>query len=134
MLLVYLSLKSKKYNNKKISIAISIIAGLFAMFKPFGVATLITILIAIWLIVSSVVKLIMALELRKIKEQTWIFDLTVAALVIIIGILILINPFSSYMILSVYVGVMMTMYAAMDIVEQLFIRKRAKTIMKIFEK
>ena len=113
---------------------LSIIAGAFAIFKPFGVATLITILIAIWLIISSVIKLLMALELRKIKDNTWIFDLTVAALVIIIGVLILVNPFRSNMILSVYIGVMMTMYAAMDVVEQFFIRKRAKAIMQIFSK
>ena len=113
---------------------ISIIAGLFAIIKPFGVATLITVLIAIWLIVSSVVKLILALELKRIKEKSWIFDLTVAILVIIIGILILFNPFSSYMILSVYVGVMMCMYAAMDIVEQFLFRKRVDKILKIFSK
>jgi len=113
---------------------ISIIAGLFAIFKPFGVATLITVLIAIWLIISSVVKLVLAIELRRIKEKTWIFDLTVAILVIIIGMLILFNPFNSYMILSVYVGVMMTMYAAMDVVEQFFLRKRVNDIIKIFNK
>ena len=113
---------------------ISIIAGLFAIFKPLDVATLIVVLIAIWLIVSSVIKLIMALELRKIKEDSWIFDLTVSVLVIIIGILLLINPFKSNMILSVYVGVMMSIYASMDLVEQFFIRKRTKIIMKIFSK
>lgn len=113
---------------------ISIIAGTFAIFKPIAVETLITIIIAIWLIVSSVVKLIMALELKKIKEDTWIFDLTVAILVIALGILILVNPFKGNMLLSVYIGVMMSMYAAMDIIEQFFIRKRAKAIMQLFEK
>lgn len=113
---------------------LSIIFGLFAIFKPFGVATLIVVLVGIWLIISSVIKLVMALELRKIKENTWVFDLTVSALTIVLGILILVNPFSSYIILSTYVGVMMMIYAAMDIVEQFFIRKRANTIMKFFSK
>ena len=113
---------------------ISIIAGLFAILKPFKVATLIVALIAIWLIISSVIKLMLALELRKLKDVTWIFDLTVFVLTIILGILILVNPFSSTMILSVYVGVLLTMYASMDIVEQFFIRKRIKTIINIFSK
>lgn len=113
---------------------LSIIAGLFAVFKPFGVATLIVVLVGIWLIISSVVKLVMAIELRKLKEDTWVFDLTVSALTILLGILILVNPFSSYIILSTYVGVMMMIYAAMDIVEQFFIRRRANTIMKFFSK
>ncbi|MBP5469600.1 MAG: DUF308 domain-containing protein [Candidatus Riflebacteria bacterium] len=114
--------------------AISIVAGILAIFKPFEVIALITSLIAIWLIISSIIKLIMAIELKRNKEETWIFDITVAALVIILGILIIFNPFSSSMLLSVYVGVMITIYAAMDIVEQFFIRKRINSICKIFKK
>ena len=113
---------------------LSIIAGLLAIFKPFEVATLMTILFAIWLIVSSTIKLVMALELRKIKDNTWTFDVTVAILTIILGILIIFNPFSSNMLLTVYIGVMMCIYASMDIVEQFFIRKRMNTIIKIFSK
>ena len=113
---------------------LSIIAGAFAIFKPFDVAALITILVSIWLIVSSVIKLLMALALRRIKENTWTFDLTVSILVIIIGILLLVNPFSSNIILTVYVGVMMSIYAAMDVVEQFFIRKRVNNIIKLFDK
>lgn len=113
---------------------VSIIAGILAIFKPFSVATLITVLIAIWLIISSSVKVVMALKLRKLKDSTWTFDITVSLLVIIIGILVLVNPFSSCMLLSVYVGVMLSIYAAMDIVEQFFIRKRINNIIKIFSK
>ena len=113
---------------------LSIIFGFFAIFKPVSVEILIVIIVGTWLIVSSVIKLIVALELRKVKENTWIFDLTVALLTLLLGILILANPFSSYIILSTYVGVMMMIYAGMDIVEQLFIRKRANTIIKFFSK
>ena len=113
---------------------LSIILGALAIFKPFTIEMLIVVLVGIWLIVSSILKLVIALELRKIKENTWIFDLTVSILVIIIGIMIIVNPFKSSMVLSVYIGVMMTIYAAMDIVEQFFIRKRAKSIMQVLTK
>lgn len=113
---------------------LSIIFGVFAITKPFAVEMLIVVLVGTWLIISSVIKLVMALELRKLKENTWVFDLTVSALTIILGILILVNPFSTYIVLSIYVGVLMMIYAAMDIVEQFFIRKRANTIMKFFSK
>ena len=113
---------------------LSFIAGIFAFTKPFDVATLITVLIGIWLIISSAVKFAMSLELRKLKNGSWAFDMTVSALTIVLGIMFLINPFNGYMILSSYAGVMLMIYSAMDIVEQMFIRKRTHEIIKLFTK
>ena len=113
---------------------LSFIAGLFAIYKPFDVATLITVIIGIWLVITSVVKLVMAIEFRKLKGSTWAFDLTVAILTILLGAMLLINPFKGYMVLSSYAGVMLMIYSSIDIVEQFFIRKRANQILKLFSK
>lgn len=113
---------------------LSIIFGIFAFAKPIAVEILIVNIVGAWLIISSVIKLMMAIELRKVKENTWVFDLTVAILTIILGIFIIVNPFSGYIVLSTYIGVLMMIYAAMDIIEQLFIRKRVKTIVKLISK
>ena len=112
---------------------LSIIAGSFAMFRPFAVASLIVILVGIWLIVTSLIKLSLALELRKFKEDSWIFDLAVAILTLVLGVLLLINPFSGYIVLSTYVGIMIIIYSSMDAIEQVFIRKRVSTIAKMFK-
>lgn len=112
---------------------ISFIAGLFAMIKPFDVATLITVLVGIWLILSSAVKFAMAVEFRKLRNGTWAFDLTISTLTILLGIMFLINPFKGYMILTSYAGVLIMIYSAMDIVQQLFIRQRVNDIIKLFK-
>ena len=130
----YISNEIKLFRFELIFGIISIIAGVFAMFKPFDVATLITVIIGIWLILSSAVKFAVAIEFRKLKDGTWAFDMTVSALTIILGIMLLINPFYGYMLLSSYAGVMIIIYSSMDIIEQFFIRKRAKEILKLFTK
>ena len=112
---------------------LSLIAGCFAFFKPFAVASLLAILVGVWLIVSSLIKLSIAIELKKNNEESWIFDLTVAILTLILGVLILINPFKGYMGLTIYIGIMIIIYSAMDIIEQAFIRKRVATITKLFK-
>ena len=113
---------------------LSIIAGCFAIFRPLGAELLIAILVGTWLIISSAFKLPIVLTLKNHNEGSWIFDLTVVILTIILGILLLINPFKGYMVLTVYSGIMLMIYAAMDVVEQLFIRKRAKIISSYFSK
>ncbi|MBR1416707.1 MAG: DUF308 domain-containing protein [Bacilli bacterium] len=113
---------------------LSIIVGLFAIFKPFDVATLITVLTGIWLIITSIIKFTIAVEFRKIKEDTWVFDLTVSVLTILLGIMLIINPFNGYMIISSYAGVLIMIYSAMDIIEQFFIRQRANHIIKFLKK
>jgi len=111
---------------------LSIITGALSIFKPFDVISFITIIVGIWLIINAVTKLVIALEIRKVSDA-WIFDLTISILTIILGILLLANPFYNYVVLSVYAGVMMVVYAAMDLLEQLFIRNRAKFILKMFK-
>lgn len=112
---------------------ISIVGGLLSIFKPFDIANFITILVGIWLLITSAFKLPLIIELRKFKEDTWIFDFTVVVITLLLAILLLINPFRGYMILSVYAAIMLMIYAAMDIIEQLFIRRRASVILKFFK-
>jgi uncharacterized membrane protein HdeD (DUF308 family) len=71
------------------------------------------------------------MQLKYFKEETWLFDLVVALLTIVLGILLLVNPFNGYIVLSTYAGIMLVIYAGMDIIEQFLFRKRASEIEKI---
>ena len=113
---------------------LNVIVGILAITKPFEVANFITIIIGIWLVFNSVSKLAFALQIRKINNVSWLFDLVMSVLCIILGILIIINPFDGYIILTTYAGIMLLVYACMDIVEQLLIRKRINDITKFIIK
>ncbi len=112
---------------------LSIIAAAFAIFKPFEVANFITIIVGIWLIVTSVFKFFISVELKNYNQDSWIFDLSISALTILLGIMLLINPFNGYMVLSTYVGIMLTIYCAMDMTEQFLIRKRVNSIVEFLK-
>ena len=113
---------------------LSLVMGLIAVFKPFAIVNLIAILIGVWLIISSVFKFALSVELRKVNVNTWTFDMGISFLTLILGLLLLINPFSGYIILSTYAAIMIIMYASMDLVEQIYIRKRASKIIKFLSK
>ena len=112
----------------------SIIISLFAIFKPFDVANFITIIIGIWLIITSVFKFLFTIEIRKYVQSSWLFDLTISLLTILIGLIILINPFNGHILISTYVGIMLAIYSAMDMTEQFLIRKRVNEVVRIISK
>lgn len=113
---------------------LSIILGVFLMTNPFSLANFITLIVGIWMIVSSVFKAALSLQFKKFNEESWLFCLIVAILTLILGILIITNPFSSTIVLATYIGIMLCIYSAMDILEQFMFRKRVKEITKILFK
>ena len=113
---------------------LSIIAGVLVMANPLAIANFITIIIGLWFIVSAVIKGSIAMQFKNNNEETWILNLVISILTIVLGILLLTNPFSAYIVLSTYVGIMIIVYSGMDIVEQLLFRKRASNIEKILFK
>ena len=111
---------------------ISILAGILVVSNPTGFTNFLTIIVGIWLLISSGFKLSIALQFRNNKEETWILNMVIAILTMFIAILLMVNPFSGSMVISTYAGIMLVVYAGMDIVEQLLFRKRADSIEKIF--
>ena len=113
---------------------LSTIGGILVIANPLAIANFITIIIGLWFIVSAVIKGSIALQFKNYNEETWILNLVISLLTIVLGILLITNPFSAYIVLSTYVGIMIIMYSGMDIVEQLLFRKRAANIEKILFK
>lgn len=110
---------------------LSFVAGIVIMTNPLSLTGLITIFVGIWFIISGAIKASVAIRFKRFKEDSWLINLTIAILTIIIGILLLVNPFRGALVLSTYVGIMLIIYASMDIVEKILLRKRAKNIEKI---
>lgn len=113
---------------------LNIIAGFLIIGNPFSITNIITVMVGICFIVSAILKLSIALQFKRFNEETWLFNFIIALLTVILGVLLLVNPFSASIVLTTYAGIMIIIYAGMDIVEQLLFRKRANEIEKIIFK
>ena len=111
---------------------LSIIAGIFIIINPLSLTGILSIGIGLWLIVSASFKFALALQLRKFAEETWLFSLVVSILVLILGIIVMINPFSTALVLTTFVGIMMCVYSSIDFLQQILFRRRVKEIIDIF--
>lgn len=94
---------------------IAIILGLITMFYSTQIAALFRILIGIWIIYSSILRINLAFNLKNIDSKLWIPSIIVAFAMFVCGIYI---TFTSNAII-VTIGIIIVTYAVLDIIESL---------------
>ncbi len=95
---------------------ISLIAGIIVCVKYKSIITIMLILFGAFLIVSGVVDLASAIKAKKIGGVGWKVSIIMAAAMIILGIIVTVNPFSSMEMITRFLGVGLIYYAVMDFI------------------
>lgn len=109
---------------------LSILLGAMIVFNPLALTSILTVGLGLWMIVSSTIKVQYALELKRYKEESWLLTLIIAILTMVLGLVVIFNPFSGQMLLTKVLGMFVIFYAILDIVECLLLRKDAKDFIK----
>ena len=113
----------------------SVVAGIIIMVNNHLLATIIPVLTGVWMIVNSVNKIQLSMELRDNKVSSWIISFIFAILILIGGSFLIVNPFNGAVLLSKTVGILVVIYSILDIADSVFIRIKAKNIVaEIIEK
>lgn len=84
-----------------------LLLGLFLIFKVNLVVTLLAAIIGVAVIVDSVLRLQIALNLRHIGAQYWVILLVTALVTLGFGILLLFNPFTVVKVATIVGGVLL---------------------------
>ena len=79
--------------------------GLFLIFKADAVVALLAAIIGVAVIVDSVLRLQIALNLRHNGARNWVFLLVTALVTLAFGILLLFNPFTAIKVATIVAGV-----------------------------
>jgi uncharacterized membrane protein HdeD (DUF308 family) len=93
---------------------------------------LIPILVGMWIIINSVIKLRISMSFR-VKESSYYTLLVTSILQLLVGIIMLINPEISNIAITTFIGMLMIIYSINEIVNILMIRKYAERIISFFE-
>lgn len=109
---------------------LSILLGAMIVFNPLALTSILTVGLGLWMIISSTIKIQYALELKRYQEESWLLTLIIAILIMVLGLLVIFNPFSGQILLAKVLGMFIIFYAILDIVECLLLRKDAKDFMK----
>lgn len=91
------------------------------------IETMIRILIGIWIVYSGVMRLGLAIRLQKFDSDNriWVPVLFIALAMLLCGIYIIASPGAVMMT----IGIIMVVYAVMDIIEEIIFMKNVKDIM-----
>lgn len=105
---------------------LAVIAGIILCLKYRSIISAVLFLFGIFVLVGGVVDLVSALEARKNDLKSWIISVVMAVITIVLGLLVIINPFNSVMALTRILGAGLIVYAVMDLITFIQIRKMVK--------
>lgn len=113
---------------------ISLIAGLVLILNPKALASLIPFVIGVWILISSLIKLKYIWDLNDTKNKSWTTSLVITIIMLVLGIVLIFNPFEGAVMITRMIGIFVIIYAVLDIVQSSIIKKSVKEIKKVIER
>lgn len=122
----YLSTKGKYdlYNHDLIYRLMAIIIGIVTMIYSSTIGSIFRIIIGIWIIYSSFIRMSLSVKLRSLKLNVWIYSLILAVLMFICGLYITMNSGA----VIVTIGIMIIVYSVIDIIEDIIFMRNVKEL------
>ncbi len=111
---------------------LNILLGLFVMFNPLSILNFLNITLGIWLVVESANKIVYFIYLKKVGEESSKIVLASSILFLILGVMIIINPFRSIVITRT-VGIFIILCNILNLNDLVLLKRRSKNFLKLFK-
>ena len=112
---------------------VCIVSGLILALTPSAIASILPIVLGIWMIISSLLKIQYALNIKEAGSTSWIPTFTLAMITLVVGILLVINPWRGAQVILQIVGGFLMAYALLDVIASFLLNKETKTLMKVID-
>lgn len=112
---------------------VCIVSGLILALTPSAIASILPIVLGIWMIISSLLKIQYALNIKEAGSTSWIPTFTLAMITLVVGILLVINPWRGAQVILQIVGGFLMAYALLDVVASFLLNKETKTLIKVID-
>ena len=100
--------------------------GLIILFNKTLFISMIPIITGIWIIIRSIMKFQLAINLKSSVDEKWGWMLASSILMCVLGILIIVNPFEAIVTLTRFVGIMIVIAEVIDIFESIYFLTKVK--------
>ncbi len=112
---------------------LAIIVGFLAIINPFDMTKILTFTLGIYLVITSLIKIIDAIKLKKYKYDGWSLILAIGIILLIFGIFMIINPMAS-MDLVEATGIFIILASVLEICSSIMLYTKAKEVLALFKK
>ena len=96
--------------------------GLLALLRPEAMATAMLWVLATWLLVAGIARIVFAIQIRKLVRGEWLLALS-GALAIVLGVLFFARPDVGLLTMAVWVAVGALLYGVLQVVVALRMRR-----------
>lgn len=100
---------------------VTIISGIMLLVYKKDVINVFPIILGIWIIISNLFKLQLSINLSLFLDNTYLGLVLITILMIIFGLLLIINPFASFMTITVTAGTLLLITEVINLIESIYV-------------
>lgn len=114
------------FSNALVEGTLEVIAAILILMNKAFMISIIPVIVGIWIIVKSLMKLQLSFNIKSADEKSWVFLLISSIITLVIGIIILVHPFDTMITIAVLSGILLLVSGIIDIVESICILIKVK--------
>jgi len=122
--------KEKGLNFDLVYGILSLIGGLIVILNPEALASIIPVILGIWIIINSSLKIQYAFNMKEEENKKFKITLILSLITLLSGIILLFNPFKAASYVAQAVGIFVIIYATIDLFESFIIKSKVTKITK----
>lgn len=136
---IILMITDIKLNNNFIPIdmlpasMLSILLGIMMLIYPNVLSIIIPLMLGTWFIMTSIFKIRLTLYLSKIQNTPWLLLMLISILSIVCGFILILNPIDSSVAITLFIGIVIIVYAISDITNMIVLKRNIKNLTKYFK-
>lgn len=101
----------------------AVVGGIILCVKYKSIISFVIFMFGIFVIVSGVVDFVSAIDARRNDLKSWLFSIVMSVALIILGLIVVVNPFNSVMLLTRLLGISLIAYAVADLIAFIQVRR-----------
>ena len=100
---------------------VTIISGIMLLVYKKDVINVFSIILGIWIIISNLFKLQLSINLSLFLDNAYLGLVLITILMIVFGLLLIINPFASFMTITVTAGTLLLITEVINLIESIYV-------------
>lgn len=111
-----------------------VLLGVILIVYPKLIAQLIPIVLGIWFITDSIVKIRISLSLKDYDDTPWVLTLVLSIISMLCGVVFILHPLASSEVITTFIGALIMIYSLSDIIDMFMFKKHINDVIKSFKK
>ena len=112
----------------------SIVCGLMLLINEDLLMILIPVFIGVWMIINGINKIQVSFEIKDLGEKSWVITFIYSVLIMVLGGYFIVNPISGATTVTSFIGIILCIYAVLDIIDCIIIKVKVKSFKKELDK